>query len=83
MVVVKQNHPIMSNEWHFFTLGGWKEDNTVLVMVERQGRSRWGWLGDVQSLRLGESASQHAAVTTATVTCGPTAGARPTTVRPN
>lgn len=59
------------------------EDNTVLVMGERQERSRWGWLGDVHSLRLGESASQHAAVTTATVTCRPTAGARPTTVRPN
>lgn len=40
-------------------------------------------VGDVQLLRLGASASQHAAVTRATVTCRPTAGARPTTVRPN
>lgn len=38
---------------------------------------------DEQSLKLGESASQHAAVTRATVTCGPTAGARLTTARPN
>lgn len=76
-----------------FHLGG-MEDNTALVMGELQGRSRWGWLGrggggrrggewDRQSLKLGESASQHAAVTRATVTCGPTAGARLTTARPN
>lgn len=39
--------------------------------------------GDAQPLTLLESASQHAAVTTATVTCRPTAGARPTTARTN
>lgn len=81
MVVVKQNHPVTSNEWHFFTWGdgghyGAGNGGTA-------GEEQVGVLGDVQSLRLGESASQHAAVTTATVTCGPSAGARPTTVRPN
>lgn len=66
-----------------FPLGG-MEDNTALAMGERQGRSGWGVdRGWVQSLRLRESASQHAAVTRATVTCKPTAGARPTTVRTN
>lgn len=35
--------------------------------------------GEAQPLTLLESASQHAAVTTVTVTCRPTAGARPTT----
>lgn len=60
----------------------------VLVMGERQGRSRWGGGvlgvgGMCKSLKLGESASQRVVVTRATVTCRPTAGARPTTVRPN
>lgn len=39
--------------------------------------------GMCKSLKLGESASQRIVVTRATVTCRPTAGARPTTVRPN
>lgn len=47
------------------------------------GGGRRGGEWDRQSLKLGESASQHAAVTRATVTCGPTAGARLTTARPN
>lgn len=58
----------------------------VLVMGERQGRSGGGVLGVggmCKSLKLGESASQRVVVTRATVTCRPTAGARPTTVRPN
>lgn len=58
-----------------FPLGG-MEDNTALAMGERQGRGRWG-------VGAGEAASQHAAVTRATVTCRPTAGARPTTVKTN
>lgn len=59
------------------SLGG-MEDNAVLG-----GTAGEEQVGDVHSLRLGASASQHAAVTRATVTCRPTAGARPTTARTN
>lgn len=52
-------------------------------MAGAGGGGRRGGEWDRQSLKLGESASQHAAVTRATVTCGPTAGARLTTARPN
>lgn len=50
------------------------------------GRSGWGRGRTAPrhpTPTLLESVSQHAAVTTATVTCRPTAGARPTTARAN
>lgn len=64
-----------------FSLGG-MEDNTG-AGNGGNGRGGAGWRGGVQALMLGESASQHAAVTRATVTYRPTAGARLTTGRTN
>lgn len=65
-----------------FLLGWGMKDNTALAIVgERQEEAGGG--GDAQPLTLLESESQHAAVTTATVTCRPTAGARLTTARAN
>lgn len=63
-----------------FPLGG-MEDNTALAMVGNNREEQVGVGGG--GLMLIESASQHAAVTTATVTWRPTAGARLTTVRTN
>lgn len=73
-------HPV-SNEWHFSSRMGDEGQYDGGDGGERQEGAGGG--GDVQPLTLLESASQHAAVTTATVTCGPTAGARPTTARAN
>lgn len=63
--------------------GGTAGEEQVGVAGAGGGSGRRGGEWDRQSLKLGESASQHAAVTRATVTCGPTAGARLTTARPN
>lgn len=67
---------MLSNECHFFT---WRDGG----QCGAGGTAGEEQVGDVHSLRLGASESQHAAVTRATVTCRPTAGARPTTARTN
>lgn len=81
LLFIGENRPIVSNEWHFSTWMGDEGQYGAGSAGEWQEGAGGG--GDAQPLTLLESASQHAAVTTATVTCRPTPGARPTTERTN